>query len=129
MTSRVLRSCVDDDNEHVLLSKIGLLVLWRCPHSVVFASFVAQVKGVMFLRVWERQCVPSPRAAQSVGSLDSPSSCTSLPARCFFGGFSGLHAWRRTKRVTSRSNDKQRVTLVEPQRFHRNSRRTVTIFG
>ena len=92
----VLRSCDDDDNEHVLLSKIARLTAWCWPPS----SPRSRASVLRLVCVWSwlgRQCVPGPRAVQSVrlqlprhlvcawptlhgGSLDSPSSCTSLPA-------------------------------------------------
>ena len=45
--TRVLHSCDDDDNEHVLLSNRAVGVMASL-HNVVFASFVAQVKSVVF---------------------------------------------------------------------------------
>ena len=105
----VLRSCDDDDNEHVLLSKITRIVLWRLSTAWCWPPSSPGSRASCLVCVWRwlgRQCVPGPHTVQStrlqlqvcawqtlhVGSLDRPSSCTSLPAdaRCFCGGFSGL---------------------------------------
>ena len=114
--TRVLHSCDDNDNEHMLLSKSRLWCYGVSPQrGVGLLLRSGQERHVLRLVcVWSwlgRRCVLGPRAVQSVrlelprrqvctwptlhvGSLDSRSSCTSLPAdaRCFCGSFSGLRA-------------------------------------
>ena len=67
----VLRSCDDDDNEHVLLSKIARWCYGVSPQrGVGLLHRPGQERHVLrLLCVWSwlgRQCVPDPRAVQSV---------------------------------------------------------------
>ena len=85
MTSCMFCAVIDDDdNEHVLLSKSRAVGVMASLHSVILASFVAQVKSVMFYDL----SVSGAGRGDSVYLVRAPYNpydCNCLDVRCACG--------------------------------------------